>query len=334
MATALFGLSLISTRTELLRVSPKSAVNSNRSTGAGLDLTIQTAPEPGDSENWSVNPEPLLKDIGANSIISLADGTVRLYFVQNGRIVYRDSSDGLTFSSPQPTGVGDDLSLPYEQQPLVADPAVLQISTNDWLMVFSQAVRQKPNVPQVDQPKNLYLARSRDGQSFDRVGSILDSTDNDSGLAEQPSLLMLPDGRIRLFYLSRGDRIASLISEDRGTRWFREGERISRSSSDPYAVYYGGYYAVYYSAWFETVTDQGSLAQTRTIRKAVSTDGVTFTKGRRDLINFESGGGATDPSYVQLSDGRPRLYFRAPDSTGSNVFNLYSATLARSGSFD
>ncbi len=233
----------------------------------------------------------------------------------------------MTFNAPQPTGVGDDLSLPYDRQNLVADPAVLQVSSQDWLMVYRQAVRQKPNVPQVDQPKNLYAARSKDGRTFERIGLILDSADNDSGQAEQPSLLLLPDGRLRLYYLSRGDRIASLVSEDKGSHWLREGERLSRLSLDPAAFYPADYYAVYYVAQTEMVTEQGTLAGKTSIRKAISTDGINFTKGSRALINGTPEQPVLDPSLVTLKDGSERLYFRQAASAGSNSYNLYYAAL-------
>src|SRR3990167_7286452 len=119
LSVLLFSLSLITSRTDFLILTQKSASDSNPLTEPGLDLTIQTDPGPNDAESWTAQAAPALTGLEASSIVSLTDGTIRLYTVHNGRLVYRDSSNGLQFGDNQDTGIGDDLSRPYEQQPLV-----------------------------------------------------------------------------------------------------------------------------------------------------------------------------------------------------------------------
>jgi hypothetical protein len=308
----------------------QSRINPGTSINALLDITSQA----GDDEAWAVSEGPVLENVTNTSSIVLPDGTILMYYAREGAVWRVTSTDGVKFSDPVSTGVVEDSTIPYEQRPVIGSPGVLQLTSNKFLMVYEQSARQRPEVPQVDQPRNLYSAVSTDGLAFEKSGIVLDSVQNDGGFAVDPELLLLPDGTIRLFYSSKGDRISSLISEDGGKQWVREGERLSRITSDPDVQYFGSHYAMYYSFPSEGITRNGQLDTAQRIRKAVSEDGLTFVKTAQTVVAGPNMTNTVDPDVIVQSDGTIRMYFglvRAGSDVADPTYDLYSAT-AKQGS--
>jgi hypothetical protein len=327
LALLLFGLSLL-----VVHLHPSPSSNTNRAgleSGTSLEglLTDTTTAEA--QESWLVHDQPLLENVTGTSTIVEADRTIAMFETHDGAIWRRESENGVDFSDPVRTGIEEDASVVYDQRQVIGRPGVLQLSSNEYLLVYEQSVRQRPEVPQIDQPRQLYAARSSDGRTFAPIGQILDSARHDAGYASDPELLLLPDRSIRLFYTSEGDRIASLRSEDKGKTWVSEGERLTRISGDADVLYLGDYYAMYYTYPGEAISEQGGLEVNLRIRKAYAVDGLTFVKTSKTLIadpNFQD---TVDPDVVIQPDGTVRMYFGhlRPGTTPANpAYDLYMAT--------
>ncbi len=324
LAAMVFSLALLVTK-----LNPNAPDGTPKTPGTSIDSLLSDPETAVSEESWSVQEAPVLESITGTSSLVEPDGTIVLYETHDGKVWRRDSTDGVTFSEPVSTGIEEDASLPYEQRPVIGRASVLQISSYEYLMVYEQSARQRPEVAQVDQPRQLFGARSSDGVSFSSFGQILDSVRHDAGYASDPELLLLPDTSLRLFYTSKGDRIASLHSDTKGATWVSEGERLSRVSDDADVLYLGQYYAMYYSFPAEGLNASGSLTKAWQIRKAYSTDGLSFVKTSKALVAGSDFRDAIDPDILILPNGTVRMYFglrRSGTSQDDPAYDLYTAT--------
>ncbi|MFH0852967.1 MAG: hypothetical protein V1853_00995 [bacterium] len=330
LAGVLFILAIIFTSID---ITSKKSAQTNANTNipnSSIDQIIDTNYPTIITENWVSAESPVLNNVSSTSSLVMTDGAIAMYYINQGKVVRRTSTDGLIFSEPQSTGIQQDESIPFARRPEIADPSVLQLSSQSWLMVYELSVVQDPYIAQIDQPRNLYAARSQDGIAFESIGQILDSSRNDSGYASKPDLVLMPDGDIRLYYISQGDRIASLVSEDLGQTWIREGERISRISYDPDVLYNGDTVELYYALPIEAVSDQGGLVQGMRIRKAIAKDGLNFQKSESILIKAESIYDTINPDVIVQRDGTIQMYY-GKGQPGSPTRDLYTATMELGG---
>jgi len=280
-------------------------------------------------EEWVVAPDILKQNQTSTDTHKLADGTYRMYQMMPGGIYYADSSDCITFGQAVETGVRE------EAGKMISNPAVLQISEKNWIMIYEMAPMRKAgqqgNVPpSATTQRNLYLATSTDGKAFVKAGIAIDSSKQDNFFASVPDLVKTPDGKVRMYYVSGGNATGSAISVDNGQTWVREdGYRLANAVVDADVTWETAKngtqtsWVMYYS-----VLDPARNG----IYKAISTDGLKW-ENETKLFASSAGGAIVDPDVVQISPTNYVMFFGQSSmggSTGGEQINLYRAELNKS----
>jgi hypothetical protein len=297
--------------------------NSSETSDSSAATTTKT-------ESWVAGSGSMLSDVTSTDTHKLADGTYRTYYMKAGEIVYAVSPDGLQLAElSYSTGITEDTGK------FMSNPAVLQVSENQWIMIYEQAPQKQPGasaneMPGVSNQRNLYLATSVDGKAFQKVGLAIDSSTADKYFASVPDLVKTPDGQIRMYYVSGGDAIGSAISIDSGKTWQREaGYRLEDMAVDPDVLLKtsGGK-----TKWVMYYTDLNPSKNA--IYKATSADGLAWTRVAKVLNRTGSNTAIVDPDVYELSANKFAMYFGqslSGDSTGANSrMNLFRADLSQS----
>jgi len=265
----------------------------------------ETAPSPAISqkiEAWVKNPNKLFENVTSTDTLKLEDGTFRMFFQKDGKIVYADSKDATSFSEPVLTGIDENPGK------FNSNPTVLKIKEGDWIMIYEEQPQLAPGAEKGPGPgsqRNLLVATSSDGKSFSKAGMAIDSAKDDKYFASVPKLIQLPDSKIRMYYVSEGDKIASAVSLD-GKTWTREkGFRLEDSAVDPdpiLKVCCGG--RENWVMYFATL--EGSNNK---FYKATSKDGTNWEKDEIVLRPNKENGAIVDPDVVEISAGKWRMFF-------------------------
>lgn len=267
---------------------------------------ITLSPSPSASpkkENWVKNPNKLFENVTSTDTLKLEDGTpaspaggFRMYLQKSGKIFYAESKDAASFNEPVSTGIEDNPGK------TISNPTVLKIKEGDWIMVYEEQPQLPPNAekgPGVATQRNLLLATSTDGKSFTKSGIAIDSSKEDKYFASVPKLVKLPDNKIRMYYVSEGDKIASAISDD-GKIWTREkGFRLEDLAVDPdpiLKVCCGG--TQNWVMYFATLEGNNNK-----FYKATSSDGINWQRGEIVLKPNSENGAIVDPDVVEISAG-------------------------------
>ncbi|RJO61383.1 hypothetical protein C4544_02590, partial [candidate division WS5 bacterium] len=285
-------------------------------------VPVQTEEAKEEPEVWTKNTSVLFKDTTSTCTIKINDSTYRMYLMAEGGIFYTDSTDGKTFGAKVPTG------LTQTPGKMISNPSVLKVADTDWIMVYEEQPEKKPGggpdgPPSVQTQRNLYLATSKDGKTFIKVGIAIDSSKEDNFFASVPDLIKTPDRKIRMYYVSGGEAIGSQISSDNGRTWTREaGYRLTDRAVDPDVLYEDGKWTMYYAIL--PLPESGSR---NAIYKAVSKDGLTWEKDEAKLIEPSAEMGfVVDPDVIKTGDTY-RMFFG--ESTGDigapGAINLYFA---------
>lgn len=142
---------------------------------------------------------------------------------------------GLTFSVTTRTNiVGTRIS--GDAQSFVSNPALLLRDDGQYLMVYEASTFPPPN--QTD--RVLFAAAAADGITFETpialAASNLDQSPQGTLFQSAPDLVRVPDGSIRLYYVARGEAVASRRSNDCGETWtqdagYRLGKMFGRSDA-------------------------------------------------------------------------------------------------------
>lgn len=129
----------------------------------------------------------------------------------------------------------------------------------------------------------------------------LDSGIRSTGGTVAPTILVLPDGRLRLFYPATGG-MGSAISSD-GLNFTIEPGSRGRFVGDIGVIYLKG-------GGYRIVFPQG-VNGSQTLGSAVSSDGYNFTvePGARFTPTAQDAGLCQVPHVLRLPDGRWRLYY-------------------------
>ena len=257
---------------------------------------IAISPSPSASpikETWVKNPNKLFESVTSTDTHKSDDGTFRMYFMKGGKIVYADSKDAATFSEPISTGIDENPGK------FISNPAVLKIKDNNWIMIYEEQPQLPPGAEKGPGPatqRNLLLATSEDGKTFTKAGIAIDSSKEDQYFASVPKLIKLPGSKIRMYYVSEGDKIASAISDD-GKTWTREkGFRLEDSAVDPdpiLKVCCGG--TQNWVMYFATLEGNNNK-----FYKATSKDGLKWEKGEIVLRPQSEKGAIVDPDVVPI----------------------------------
>lgn len=275
------------------------------------------------TQKWTKEPGIILSRTTSSDTHKISDTTIRTYYMGNGKIESVESTDGgKTFSEPVGTGIAEDPGM------FMSNPAVLEISNGNWIMVYEQQPQKKPGQekgptpPGKDSQRNLYLATSTDGKSFQKVGIAIDSSKEDNFFASVPDLIKVSTDKIRMYYVSGGEAIASADSSDGGKTWTRnEGFSLKDSAVDPDVVYENGQWTMYYS-----ILDPSRNA----LHIASSKDGLNWKAGDKILDKNNSNGAIVDPDFFEFGGQKIMFFgeFGTSDSTaGQEQPNLYRAVL-------
>lgn len=278
--------------------------------------SAKTAPT---AENWTRSSIYLFKNVTSVDTHKLSDGTYRMYMMKDGKIVYLDSEDAKNFSDPVSTGIKEDDGM------FISNPAALEIKADNWIMIYEQQPVQKKGAqesePGTNNQRNLYLATSKDGKTFEKTGVAIDSSKADNFFASVPDLVKTDDGKIRLYYVSGGEAIGSAISSD-GLSWTREsGYRLENKAVDPDVIKKDDTWIMYYSVL---------TGPDNRLYKATSTDGLKWS-GKEEVVKpLNSNSSVVDPDVVNISTNQYRMFFGealAGDSTVPGEIDLYYADL-------
>lgn len=280
------------------------------------------------TENWVREEGVRIKGVTSSCTVVLEDSTFRMFYMKYGQIVYSESKDGLNFDEPKPTGIGEERDAEWR---MISNPAVRRLADGSWLMIYELRKGEEGGPGEKERGvRNLFSAFSSDGKTFEKGSTAVDSIKEDGSFASVPDLVLLDDGRVRMYYVSFGEHIASAISKDGGETWQRErGFRLKNKTVDPDVLKVDGKWVMYYA----TLVGAGNR-----IRKAVSDDGLSWKMVEGDLLVSEASQGAVlDPDVVLLEGGSYRMYFGETSAGetqfgGPGAIDLKSAILKKEGS--
>ena len=263
-----------------------------------------------EKETWAKSDKKLFENVTSSCTLKLADNTYRMYLMKDGEIKYADSKDATSFDTPVSTIVTAD------QDKFISNPAVLKIKDGDWIMIYEQAPILPANSvkgPAKATERDLLLATSADGKTFQKVGVAIDSSKDDKYFASVPDLVKVNDNLIRLYYVSQGDKIGSAISVDGRTFKREDGFRMEDSSVDPEVLLKtDSDSSQQWVMYFATLEGAGNK-----FYKATSTDGLAWKKGEVVLRPNTSSGAIVDPDVVLISEDKYRMFFG--ESTSGNA---------------
>lgn len=274
-------------------------------------------------ENWTRAEKMVMAKVTSGCTIKLDNGSFRMFYMNEGKIVFADSTDALSFGTPVPTGVTEDSGK------MISNPAVLKLKDNSWIMVYEQSPLKTPGSQDKTPPgpntqRNLYLATSVDGKVYSKTGIAIDSAKDDKYFASVPDLVLTPDGKIRMYYVSGGDATGSVVSTNNGKTWNREaGYRITGNAVDADVLYQTKNGKTSWIMYYTILSPANN-----SINKATSEDGINWTSGEAVIKPAKSGNSVIDPDVVELSAGKYRMFFgeASGDSTqGGASINLYYA---------
>lgn len=271
------------------------------------------------TEIWQPSGKTIFSDVTSTSTVKLADGTYRMYLQQKGAINYADSADATTFSTPVSTGIIE------KGGTMISNPSVLKIADGNWIMIFEIAPNVPPQNVKGNGPatqRNLVLATSADGKSFQEQNVVIDSAKADNYFASVPNLVSLPNGKIRLYYVSGGNAIGSAISTD-GKTWTREdGLRIDDGVDPDVLLDVCCEGRQNWVMYFATLTGANNA-----FYKATSSDGLTWKKGPAILRPSNEKAAIVDPDVIKIGENKYRMFYGeiadgAGQFGGSSQINL------------
>src|SRR3989344_3503547 len=164
------------------------------------------------SFSWEKDSGSRIVDGSVPFVHGLKDGNVRLYYCNSKGILSAISKDGLAFTKEQ--GIRISQGTGFES--IVCDPTIVDLPDGKMRMYYKGADSQNPGPGQ--SIHKIYSAISSDGLTFQKEGLRIDSeTNGDNGWASVPDAMTLPDGRVRIYYVTASGMehgIGSAISAD------------------------------------------------------------------------------------------------------------------------
>ncbi len=283
------------------------------------------------SEAQSKPPEPVTKPLsfsweqdrgsrvvdGSVPFVYRQDGKVRLYYCNNKGILSAVSQDGLTFTKEQ--GVRISPGTGFES--IVCDPTLVGLPGGEVRMYYKGASSQAPGPGR--SIHKIYSAVSSDGLSFKKEGLRIDSeTSGDEGWASVPDAITLPDGRVRIYYVTAANGehgIGSAISSD-GLNFVKEAGLRVPNLVDPALIRIGEKYIL-----FAASIDERFAALPKGIYYLESSDGLDFGE---PIVVFQ-GNDVYDPSVLKVDENTIRVFYGKVVPPQPPVVESYTGRMAR-----
>jgi len=252
---------------------------------------------------WSVDTGIRLEDATVPYAHRLEDGRFRIYYGGPGGILSAISNEGLNFKKE--AGVRIPSGSPESLEAITSDPALVALKDGRVRMYYKVATG--PGGPG-QSVHSIFSAISTDGLSFEKEGVRIDSQQTpDRGWASVPEAIVLPDGRVRIYYVSDGlyvqHGIVSAISED-GLNFIREETRLT-GFVDPAVVRLADGSYLMLAVAFPVGPDGRLTDATPGIYSFISQDGINF-KDRKQVLSGENN---IDPSIADIGGGAYRVYY-------------------------
>src|SRR3989338_2085440 len=249
------------------------------------------------SFSWEKDGGSRVTDGSVPFVHGLKDGKVRLYYCNNKWILSAISNDGLTFAKE--SGVRISPGTGFEFQ--VCDPTIINLPDGKMRMYYKDANSLNPGPGQ--SIHKIYSAVSSDGLTFQKEGLRIDSeTNGDNGWASVPDAITLPDGRVRIYYVTAANMehgIGSAISSDGLTFKKESGIRVP-NLVDPALARINDKYLI-----FGASIDERFGGVPKGIYYAESSDGLNFGKPT-DVFQEDN---VYDPSVQKIDDGTVRVFY-------------------------
>ena len=259
--------------------------------------------EPATQFIWTVEPGIRLEDATVPNIYRLEDGRFRMYYGGPGGILSAISDDGLTFTKE--LGVRVPSGSAGNSEMIVSDPTLVRLKDGRVRIYYKGATGGGGPGQAVH---SVFSAISTDGLRFEKEGIRIDSQQTpDRGWASVPEAIVLPDRRVRLYYVSDGldvkHGIVSTISDD-GLNFTREGPLLTGFVDPAVVRLANGSYLMLAVAF--PFGSEGRLTDAAPgIYSFLSEDGVNFKD--RELVL--TGEGNIDPAIIDTRDGAYRVYY-------------------------
>jgi len=283
--------------------APSSSEPASVSPSSPLTLTHSGSWYPAAHFVWTADAGIRLEDATVPSILRLEDGRFRLYYGGPGGILSAISQDGLNFTKE--AGVRVSSGSAGSAEMIVSDPTPVKLKDGRVRMYYKGATGGGGPGQAVH---SIFSAISTDGLRFEKEGIRIDSQKTpDGGWASVPEAILLPDGKVRIYYVSDGDDvghgIVSAISED-GLNFTREGPVLSGFVDPAVIGLNAGEYLMLAVAF--PMSSKGRLTDAQPgIYSFTSRDGVNFSN-RQPVLPGENN---IDPAIVEVASGIYRVYY-------------------------
>ena len=248
---------------------------------------------------WSEDSGTRVANGSVPYIYKLKDGRFRLYYCGGAEILSAISSDGLNFEKE----AGVRIAPSGGQESMVCDATIVELSDGRVRMYYKGASGQGGPGQALHK---VFSAVSKDGLNFEKEGLRIDSeSTGDGGWASVPEAIKLPDGRVRIYYVSNDPEaeggIMSAVSED-GLNFQKESGARLKGFVDPAVIILPNGKYLFLAIPIPEVAEERGISVG--IYSFISDDGLTFSNQQPVLID-----GTLDPSIVQLSSDTYRVFY-------------------------
>src|SRR3989338_2149338 len=188
------------------------------------------------SFSWGKDSGSRVVDGSVPFVHGMSDGKVRLYYCNSKGILSAVSKDGLTFAKEPGVRISPGTGFEFQ----VCDPTIVDLPGGKIRMYYKGANSLNPGPGQ--SIHKIFSAISPDGLAFQKEGLRIDSeTSGDKGWASVPDAILLPDARVRIYYVTASEMehgIGSAISSD-GLNFIKEPGMRVENLVDPALIKIG-----------------------------------------------------------------------------------------------
>ncbi len=268
---------------------------------------------------WTEDDGVRVADAGVPCIHRLADGRYRLYYHGPGGILSAISTDGLNFEKEPGVRIGP--GRPGTSESMVSDPTVIALPDGRIRLYYKGA--DGPGGPGKAVHK-IFSAVSSDGLDFEKEGLRIDpKMTGDGGWASVPGAVKLPDGSVRIYYVSGAPEadggIMSAISEDGLSFQREEGVRVKAFVDPSVIILPDGKYMLLAAVLPPPPDVIDKTEYPLGIYGFFSDNGLDFGEPQAVLQ-----GRCIDPAVIKLSANSYRIFYGSEDEQGKPV--IKSAT--------